>query len=258
MNNFVPKINSEKETKKIVSFITKTFGGQNIKNGVIGVSGGIDSAVSLLLLSKAVPPQNIHAINMPYRKDYQLEDFEEVVKTAKIPKKNVEVVEIKNIVDVAAKTYGINPSEDKIRFGNISARVRMITLFDFAKHKKAMVVGTENKSEELLSYFTRFGDQASDIEPIQHLYKTQIYALAEYLNVPKGIIKKQPTAGLWPGQTDEKELGFSYEEADNVLYLYFEKKMKLKDILNSGFKNAEKVIKRVEENGYKHKTPYKI
>src|SRR5258708_26883046 len=115
--------------------------------------------------------------------------------------------------------------------------MRMIILYDLAKKYKALVCGTENKSENLLGYFTRFGDQASDIEPIEHLYKTQVYQLAKYLNLPDAIITQQPSAGLWQGQTDEGQFGFTYEEADQVLFLHFEKKLVVEIIEKLGFTN---------------------
>lgn len=147
---------------------------------------------------------------------------------------------------------------DKVRLGNVMARVRMMVLYDLAKKLNAIVCGTENKSEYYLGYFTRFGDAASDFEPIAHLYKTQVYQLAKYLGVPKEFIDKTPTAGLWPGQTDEGEFGFTYKEADAVLQLYFDKKLNLAEIKKRGFKNAEKIIARVLKNEYKHQTPYLI
>lgn len=148
--------------------------------------------------------------------------------------------------------------DNKIRIGNIMARIRMIILFDLAKKHNALVCGTENKSEHFLGYFTRFGDEASDIEPIIHLYKTQIYTLAKYLNVPKEIIEKKPTADLWKDQTDEDKFGFTYTEADSVLYLYFENKLNVKEIRKRGFKNAEKIIEYALKNNFKHLTPYHI
>ena len=142
--------------------------------------------------------------------------------------------------------------------GNIMARARMIVLFDIAKKHNALVCGTENKSEHLLGYYTRFGDEASDIEPIRHLYKTQIYKLAKYLNVPQEIIEAQPSAGLWKRQTDEGQFGFSYEEGDQVLHLYYDKNLSLKELKKYGFKNTEKIISFSKMNEYKHKVPYSI
>ncbi|NCO88578.1 NAD(+) synthase [Candidatus Roizmanbacteria bacterium] len=138
------------------------------------------------------------------------------------------------------------------------ARTRMIILFDQAKKLDALVCGTENKSEHLLGYFTRFGDAASDIEPIQHLYKTQIYQLAKYLKIPREIINQPPTAGLWNGQTDEGQFEFTYKEADQVLSLYYDQRKSLKMIIKSGFPNVKIIIKMMRNNQFKNKTPYII
>ena len=160
------------------------------------------------------------------------------------------------MVDILIKELKI-PKDDQLRRGNIMARVRMITLFDFAKKNNAMVVGTENRSEYHLGYFTRFGDEASDIEPLQHLYKTQVIELAKYLSLPQSIIEKPPSANLWESQTDEGDFGFSYAEADPVLYLYFDKKNPVWTIesMNPG---AKKIIEFAEKFTYKHRVPYKI
>lgn len=240
------KIDPKTETEKIVSFLKKTFAEQKIENAVIGLSGGIDSAVSFYLLKKTLPEKNIFPVHLAYFPSF-----------ITIPEKKIYDLSIKNAVDEIKKNLDIKNS-DTVRIGNIMARVRMIFLFDLAKKNNAMVVGTENKSETLLGYFTRFGDAASDIEPIQHLYKTQIYQLAKYLGVPQEIIDAKPTANLWEGQTDEGEFGFSYQEADQVFYFYFEQKLTIEEITKKGFLNAEKIIQRVKANDYKHKTPYAL
>ncbi len=249
-------INPEKETEKIVSFIKTTFNQQHIKNAVVGLSGGIDSAASFYLMQKVLSPENIFVAHLPYFPNtFPL--FQKITKGTKIPKENTFELSIKESVDATKKSLGILDI-DSLRLGNIMARTRMIFLFDLAKKQNAMVVGTENKSEQMLGYFTRFGDEASDIEPIQHLYKTQIIELAEYLGVPQEIIKQKPSANLWQDQTDEGEFGFSYEEADHVLYYYFEQKLSVEEITKKGFPNSKKIIKRVKANDYKHKTPYSI
>lgn len=240
------KIDSKTETDKIVSFLKRTFAEQKMENAVIGLSGGIDSAVSFYLLKKALPEKNIFPISLAY-----------FPSSITIPGKKIHDLSIKNAVDEIKKNLDIKDS-DTIRIGNIMARVRMIFLFDLAKKYNALVCGTENKSEHYLGYFTRFGDAASDIEPIQHLYKTQIFEIAKYLGVPKEIIEAKPTANLWEGQTDEGEFGFTYQEADQVLYYYFEQKLTIEEIIKKGFPNAKKIIKRVKENEYKHQTPYQF
>jgi len=279
MKKLILSVNPQIEIEKIVSFLKKTFKQQKINKVVVGLSGGIDSLVCYCLLKKVLPEKNIIAVHLPYNKPNPL-----------IPN-NIRVISIKKIVEVIVKKLTLDTRNwnldneagnlkleknqasnfqpqnqvssfqhqaSKIRLGNIMSRVRMIILFDLAKKNNAMVCGTENKSEHLLGYFTRFGDSASDIEPIRHLYKTQVYQLAKYLQIPKKIINQKPTAGLWPRQTDEDELGFSYKEADQVLNKYFDKKMSTKKIIKLGFPNAEKIISFTKKNKFKQKTPYCI
>ena len=264
-------INPKQEVKRITEFLKKTFKKQKIDKAVLGLSGGIDSTVILYLLKEALPAENIYAIQMDYNSR----------KRPNIDLKGINVmnISIKKIIDqfnagegdkflatwdspegggfpAEPKKFGAEPQPRKNRFGNIIARVRMIILFDSAKRLNAMVCGTENRSEKLLGYFTRFGDAASDLEPISHLYKTQVYQLAEYLKIPRQIINQSPTAGFWAGQTDEGEFGFTYREADQVLHLYFDQKKSLKEIIKLRFKNADKIIKRSLNNQFKLKAPY--
>lgn len=247
----------EQEKNRIVAFLKKTFAEQKIEKAVIGLSGGIDSTVSFALLKEALPPQNIIVAHLYYFKPV-FSDVEKFVRAAKVPAENIHLLSIRTAVDEVEKLQQLSAKNDehKVRIGNISARMRMIVLFDFAKMYNALVCGTENKSENLLSYFTRFGDQASDIEPIEHLYKTQVYQLAKHLGVPNEIIQQSPTAGLWHGQTDEGEFGFSYQEADHVLFLHFEKNLPVAEIEKQGFLNASKILAWHKKNLFKHQVPY--
>lgn len=247
-------INPKLEKTKIINFVKTTLNKQGFNNVVLGLSGGIDSTTSLYLLKEALPVENIFVLHLPYFTS-SLTKIKQIVKDAKIPEENFFIFSIKRPVDEIIELLKID-QKDKIRIGNVMVRTRMIILYDFAKKHHALVCGTENKSEHLLGYFTRFGDAASDFEPIRHLYKTQVYKLAKYLNVSKEIIEQKPTAGLWQDQTDEDELGFSYQEADQVLSLYFDQKLSLKQIEEKRFKNAGKIIKFALKNQFKHQTPH--
>lgn len=230
------------EAEKIVKFIKETFKQQGFTKAIVAVSGGVDSATSLILTVKALGEANVYTLQLPYKKHQSLELSDLVIKQAGIPQNQKLVINLGRAVDKLA--VKLNAKKDKVRLGNILARARMICVFDQAKKLKALVVGTENKSEKTLGYFTRFGDAASDLEPIIHLYKTEVMALAKDLGVPEAIIKTAPTAGLWPGQTDEGELGFSYKELDQML---------------SGKKAMSKAVaERIKVNQFKTKTPYAL
>ncbi len=251
-------IKPKEEEKKITTFIKDTLKEQRLKKTIITASGGIDSTTVLYLLKKAVDLDNILVAHLPY---FSLgEKMKSFFLNLGIFKSNIFIIPIKKIADQFQIKLKIKNESyfNQVRLGNIMARIRMTIVYDLAKKYKALVCGTENKSEYYLGYFTRFGDEASDIEPIRHLYKTQVYQLANYLGVPKNIINQPPTAGLWLGQTDEKELGFSYNEADLILYLYFDKKLSLTEIKKRGFSNADKVITYALKNRFKHDTPYHL
>ncbi|MBI4973776.1 NAD+ synthase [Candidatus Roizmanbacteria bacterium] len=246
-------MNSKIETEKIISFLQNILKRTGLKDIVLGWSGGIDSTLCLFLLVRAMPNENIHVLHLPY-----IYSSINELTNSDINGLKVHEINIKKSVDTLWKT--VNPSDSvgengKVRLGNIMARVRMITLFDFAKKVNGLVCGTENKSEHLLGYFTRYGDGASDIEPIQHLFKTQVFELAKYLGVPDTIIKKSPSANLWDGQTDEGEFGFTYEEADEVLSELREYKGIVKEYKG---KVREKIMERVKKNKFKREVPYTL
>ncbi len=267
-------IDPKQEAKKITDFLKKTFSEQKMNKVVLGLSGGIDSTVALYLLKKVLPPQNIFAVQMDYKPRKELIIDLKGINIINFPIKKF----VDSFKDEVSKNFSLSrgprsgetlaaikfssPSlseaDNKTRLGNIMARTRMIILFDLAKQIGGLVCGTENKSEKLLGYFTRFGDAASDFEPISHLYKTQVYQLAKYLGIPKETINQPPSAGLWDGQTDENDFGFSYLEADQVLHLYYDEKISLEEIKKQGFKNAERIITRSLNNQFKQKTPYHI
>lgn len=216
-----------------------------------------DSATALYLLKNTMPIENIYVVHLYYFEN-SIPFFKKTIDPLGLPKENVLLYPIKKSVDRSAETLGIKSDDgtnNKVRLGNIMARTRMIYLFDQAKKLDALVCGTENRTENLLGYFTRFGDAASDFEIINHLFKTEVRALARYLKVPDEIISASPTAGLWEGQTDEKEIGFTYSEIDCVLKDYFDKKIQISDIEKKG-KNARAILDMVNRNLFKHEVPY--
>lgn len=257
MNTLLPNINPEKITKKLETFIRSVCKKEKYANVLIGVSGGIDSATSLTLATRALGKQHIFPVLLPYGKlsSKGTSDALLVINKLKIPRKNIQIIDIKPLVNAIAK---YDSSMDEARRGNIMARVRMVVLYDLFKKQNRLVIGTENKTEHLLGYYTRFGDEASDIEPLRNLYKTQVFTLAAYLEVPKKILTKKPTAGLWEGQTDEGEFGFSYQIADEVLYLHSEKNLSKKEIVAKGYdkKTVERIWWWIEKGAFKERLPY--
>ena len=203
----------EQETNKIISFIKTTFEEANFSKAVIGISGGLDSAVIATLLVRALGKENVLGFLLPHHLQRDASDAGSFARSLGIP---WEVINIGDIVDITTQYAGI-PEDDYLRIGNIKARTRMMLLYDLSSLHKALVVGTGNKTELTLGYFTLHGDGACALEPIGHLYTTQVKQLAKYPGVPKKIVDKVPSAGLWPGQTDEEELGASYEDIDKIL-----------------------------------------
>lgn len=246
--------NSSQEIEKIISFLQSVFTKANKTKAVIAVSGGIDSAVSLSLLVKAIGAENIYPVFLPY-KNQDMADAKTIVSWNNIPEGNISEIQISPVVDQLAESLAIS-EEDQVRLGNVMARTRMIAVFDLAKKLEALVCGTENKSEKYLGYFTRFGDGASDIEPITNLYKTQVRAVAEELGLPQVFLDKAPSAGLWSGQTDEVELGFSYQEADLVMEQYLDQELAEDQIQGVDNEKIQKIINRIKSTSFKHEVPY--
>ncbi len=245
-----------KIAQQLTDFLRSAFAQAGFNQAVLALSGGVDSATSCALAVRALGESQVFPILLPYGalNSQGVLDAMTVVEKLQIPLRHVARIDIKPIVDAALSRES---GTDNVRRGNVMARIRMTLLFDQAKKRTALVVGTENKTEQLLGYFTRFGDAASDLEPLHHLYKTQVYALAKYLGVPEQILSKKPTAGLWEGQTDEGEFGFSYAVADQVLNLLYDEKKTSEEVVAAGFAKevVEKIIDRVSKNSFKHHLP---
>ena len=244
---------AKEETKKIIKFIKDYYQDNNLGGAVIGISGGKDSAVVLALLVKALGKENVYGIMMPYKSSSKesVEHAELVIdKTGMNGKK----VEITPMID---GYFNVEGEASNLRRGNMMARTRMCVLFDNSAKEEALVLGTSNKTEILLGYSTQFGDSACAINPIGDLFKTQIWELSRRMGVPNEIIDKKPSADLWEGQTDEADLGFSYEMADEILYQIVVENKNREELINLGYaeKIIDKIFGRISRNEYKRRMP---
>ncbi|MFH1257771.1 MAG: NAD+ synthase [Candidatus Micrarchaeota archaeon] len=233
---------SKKDEQQLVSSIRKYFHGAGKKKAVIGISGGVDSALVCYLACKALGPQNVFAYHLPYVQNER--DGRDAENLAKMLGANFKQIDIRRAVDTLTDTY--KPST-RIASGNIRVRARMMALFTFAHMHEGLVIGTGNRTELLLGYFTKFGDGGCDVLPIGNYYKTQVWEMAKLSGLPEHIINKVPSAGMWEGQTDEKEIGVTYSEIDKILCAHFDLKLGW-DKLENYFK-AEKVQRIAELNG---------
>jgi NAD+ synthase len=231
--------------------------------GVVGLSGGIDSSVTVCLAAHALGPHNVWGLILPYEFTPR-PDIAHAVRLAKKLGINWGRIDIDPIVDSFGKVLGRLGMMDKLSMGNIQARVRMTILYQRARVHGAIVIGTSNKSELLLGYFTKYGDGAADILPLGDVYKTQVRQLASHLELPHHIIKKIPSAWLWLGQTDEGELsekiGFdvTYRMLDAILYLWYDlglRPAKVAQQLKVDKRLVSSVTRLVKVNLHKRRTP---
>ena len=247
------RLDAETVEKLLVEFVRDQTTNAGFHKGIVGVSGGVDSAVSAFLTAKALGVRNTIAVIMPHKSSSKesVEDAHLVVKQLGIPS---EVVDITGMVDAYCDAWKVT---EKVRRGNVMARVRMIVLYDISARENALVIGTSNKTELLVGYGTLHGDMACAIDPLGDLYKTQIWQLAEAMNVPEKIVKKKPTADLWAGQTDEGELGISYRDLDRLLYFMIDERRNDGELKELGFKPADiaRVRSMVRKNQFKRRPP---
>lgn len=247
------KLDNKLVEKVLVKFVREAVASAELSKAVVGLSGGVDSAVSCAIAARALGPENVLAVMIPFKTSSpeSISDAEEVVAKTGVRS------EVADITSMAEPYIHEHDEIGKVRIGNVLARLRMIVLYDRSAREKALVVGASNKSEILLGYGTLHGDLASAINPIGDLYKTQVWDLAEYLGLPENVIKKKPTADLWEGQTDEDELGFTYRKVDVLLYYMIDERRNDKELTEMGFtKNfIDHVRELVRKNQFKRRMP---
>jgi NAD+ synthase len=246
-------INTSLARRILVGFIRDEVQRTGLARAVIGVSGGIDSALSCFLAAEALGPPNVLALRLPYRTSSpdSLAHAQLVIDRLGVQS---ETFDITPMVEPLLATL---PPEDGKRRGNAMARARMVVWYDRSAATRGLVIGTGNKTEILLGYTTLFGDSASALNPLGDLYKTQVRQLARAVGVPQPILDKPPTADLWPGQTDEGEMGLTYERVDQLLYLLVDQRYTPDECVAAGFERAfvERVLTTMRQNQFKRMPP---
>jgi len=239
--------------KLLVSFIQEETGKIGFNRVVIGISGGIDSSLSSFLAVDALERENVIGYLMPYRTSSKdsITDGLVVCDALGIER---HIIDITPMVD---SYFDLYPEADLLRRGNKMARERMSILYDQSVMRNALVLGTSNKSELLLGYSTMFGDMACALNPLGDLYKTQVFELAKHLSLPQKVVSKLPSADLWAGQTDEEELGFSYFDVDEILYLLVDKRYRASEIIDMGYEErfVNRVAEMIRNSQFKRTTP---
>ena len=253
----------EHTKERIIRFIRKSVVDAGVEGAVIGLSGGIDSTLTAYLAVEALGLGSVYGVVMPSKVNKK-ENMKDAVQVANDIEMEHSVIEIESIVEEFESTIekwrmkeGMGEVEDRV-IGNLRGRVRAVILYRIANASNSMVIGTGNRTEALIGYFTKYGDGAVDCHPIGNLYKCQVRQLAEWVGVPSKYITKAPTAGLWEGQTDEKELGMGYDVLDLILYLLIEQKMSVGEIqklLEIDEKNVLEVQKMYELSEHKRNIP---
>ncbi len=246
-------INTTFVRELLAEFIRDETRKAGFERAVIGLSGGVDSAVSAHLSVEALGKGNVRAVLLPYRTSSRdsVQDAKLVAGALGI---EAETVDISPMVDAYLERM---KDADRLRAGNVMARQRMIVLYDISQRDRALVIGTSNKTEIMLGYGTLFGDLASAINPLGDLYKSQVWQLAKALGVPEAIVAKRPSADLWEGQTDEGDFGFTYDRVDQLLFLMVDERRRDDELKAAGFEPGfiARVRSMIAKNQFKRRPP---
>jgi len=246
-------INTDVARQILTGFIKSEVTRVGYSRAILNLSGGLDSALSCALTAEALGSENVLVLRLPYHTSSpdSLEHAQLLIDKFRVQS---ETIDITDMVDPLIQH---DPKMSDKRKGNIMARARMIALYDRSEEFKGLPIGSSNKTEILLGYTTMWGDMASAVNPIGDLYKTQVRQLAHSLEIPDVIIDKAPSADLWVGQTDEGELGFTYEEVDRLLFLIVDQRYSAQECVEEGFDEnfVNSVIARMRRNQFKRMMP---
>jgi len=237
----------------LVRFIREEVRKVGFERGVIGLSGGLDSSVVAHLTARALGPENTYGVLMPYRTSDPASTADAQLVAEQLGIRTI-LVEITPMAEAYFERF---PDADRVRRGNVLARLRMLILYDLSAALRALVIGTSNKTELLVGYGTIYGDMAAAMWPLGDLYKTEVRQLAEYLGVPARVRQKPPTADLWVGQSDEEELGVTYDVLDAILVDLVDRRLPVEALVRDGHDEAlvRRIAEMVRRSQFKRRTP---
>ena len=240
----------EKPRKIIVEFIREYVERTRVEGVVIGLSGGIDSSLVASLACEAINPERVLGIMLPVDAEKDKQNVSDARNLVESLGMKHDLFELKDAVSAYSSL-----SLDKVALGNLTARLRMVTWYARANQENRLVLGTSNKSELMVGYFTKYGDGGTDMLPIGELYKANVWDLSTHIGLPETLVKKAPSAGLWPGQTDEDEMGVTYQELDSILFLHIERGFGVQEIIDWGIdkKRVQRVMNMMHQSEHKRK-----
>ncbi len=251
------RLNTLEISRKITEFISEEVRKSGLAGAIIAVSGGIDSALTLSLTAKALGPERVRAVTMPERDITPERDIMDVLRLTAMYDVTCDIVEITPALEALSGALPLYDPSNRLVTGNLRPRIRMIVSYHYANALNMMVMGSSNKTELMTGYFTKYGDGGVDLMPLGDLYKCQVRQLARHMGVPQEIIDKTPTAGFWPGQSDEGEMGASYDTIDLILWGN-ENSFSAQEIalgINMDIGLVESILARVERNEHKRRLP---
>ena len=253
-----PPLDYEYAITRITQFLKDVLKKTGAEGYILGLSGGIDSSVTLAIAVRALGSEKVKALIMPDRETTPKQDIEDAIELADKLNVKYTIIDITDLVEAYSKTLPFFDWNHNIATGNLRARIRMTILYYYANKNNLLVLGTADKSEILLGYFTKYGDGAVDVLPLGDIYKTQVRQLGRILGVPEKIVTKPSSPRLWKGHMAEEELGIKYEIIDTVLYLYVDLGKNIDEIVNDTNISRDivvSIIKRVHTNEHKRLIP---